>query len=703
MKQNFLIEIETEELPPKDLKNTAISFKKQIIKYTKIYNLLYKKINWFATPRRIAILLKNIHIDIKKKIYITHKGPLITHAFDKFGQPTSITNHWMKKLNITIDQTQNIKSKNHEWITYIQEIKHANIEKILNEICLLSIKNIPISNPMKWNSKNIQFSRPIRNIIMLLNDKVIKSKILGLKTNRLLSGHTFMTEKKIILSHANEYSLTLLTSGKIIADYNIRKNKIKEETTIIAKSINGILKINETLLEEITSLVEWPTILIGTFNIKFLNLPNEILASILEKKQKCFPIYNKNKKNLLNFFIIVSNIETHTPKNIILGYEQIINTQFSDVKYFFKKDTQIKLTDYIPLLKQVIFYDDLGNMFEKTNRIKKLVTWISKYTNANLEYCIQAAKLSKCDLVTNMAFEFPEYSGIIGMYYALYHSIPKEISIAIKEQYNPRFSKDILPSHPVSYSLALADKIDTLVGIFHIYHNDYDKISEKDPFALRRLAIGILRIITKKNLNINLYKLLNQSFEIYNILSNDLIKKNLIQKIIPFILNKIFTIYEKRTYDHSIIKSILMNNPEKLIYINYKIKAMSYILKNHPDTIISIIHTNKRINNILKNTHTTLFQDIKPELLQQYEENQLIEKLKFLTQKNNLLDSKEKYIFMLFQLQKLCVHINNFFNNVKINHENIDIKINRLTLLKKIKNLFLIISNFSDLNLKLSK
>ncbi|AAO26860.1 glycyl-tRNA synthetase beta chain (Glycine--tRNA ligase beta chain) (GlyRS) [Buchnera aphidicola str. Bp (Baizongia pistaciae)] len=696
MKNTFLIEIETEELPPKSLKAIAQSFNKQIIEKSKTYYLKYKQTKWFATPRRIAVMILDINTS-DTNFYLQTKGPSIKNAFDKLGNPTSIMKFWMQKMNIKIHEITYLNTNKGSWVTCSKITNKKSIQEILIELCRLAIKNISIPTFMKWSNNDIQFSRPVRNVIMLLNHEIIRNNVLGLETNRLLSGHKFMTNNKIILNHAYQYPELLLNSGKVIADYDARKHKIQKHASIAAQSVNGILKIKTTLLEEITALVEWPTILLATFKKRFLNLPQEILVHIIEKKQRCLPIYSTNNGTILNSFVVVSNIETSYPNNIVRGNERVIHAQFVDAEFFFKKDTKKKLIDYKPLLKKIIFHDTLGTLLDKTHRIKKLITWISKFTHANVNDCIRAADLSKCDLVTNMTFEFPECQGIIGMYYALHDLEPKNIAIAIKEQYQPKFSKDNLPSNTISYSLALADKIDTLTGLFSINKN-YN-ISEKDPFSLRRLATGIMRIIIKKNIHINLYDLLEKSLKTYKKINNSDI---ILKKEIQFLFNRIYSIYDKNKYNHSIIKSILENNTKILTNIDPKIKAITYVFKNHPKILQNLIITQKRVSNILKQFKENISFNINMKTLEQIEEIKLIEQLNIIEKKYKHPFSKETYISMMLTLNSFCQLIHEFFNKVMINHKIVSIKNNRLAILFKIQNLFFTISNFSNININIT-
>ncbi|XBC39351.1 MAG: glycine--tRNA ligase subunit beta [Buchnera aphidicola (Nurudea shiraii)] len=691
MNKTFLLEIGTEELPPKSLLITIECLKKNIISLLSQNYIEYSKISCFSTPRRLAIKIEKLNTNIKK-IKKNHRGPSISNAFDNLGNPTQSTKCWMKKIGITIDQTSRIIEKKREWISYEYYLKHQTIEKKLIEITINSIKHISVPNSMQWNSTKMQFSRPIRNIVMLLDEKIIKGKILGLSSNRSLFWNIFTKDKKIDISHANQYPEILFQHARVIADYDIRKTKIKTESEIIVKNIKGFLKINNLFLDEITSLVEWPAVFLGSFDKKFLNLPYEILTYIIENQQKCFSIYNKENRKITNNFIIISNNATKDPHRIISGNENILNSRFSDATFFFKKDTKIPLKEYQSLLKNIVFQNSLGSIFNKIQRMKELISWIVQFTKADLQDCIQAVTLCKCDLVTNMVFEFPEMQGIVGMYYALKDNEKRDISEAIKEHYFPRFSNDKIPSNPISFSLALTDKIDTLVGLFIIEKNLVSK--DKDPFSLRRLAIGIIKIVLKRKIFIEMSELLEKSLNIYK----KIVKKHIILKNLKeFILKKLYFIFIKKKYSSNIIKSVLATNITNLVEIEIRIQTLSNIHNSKIFTSLITIH--KRISNILQSFKeiSSLYDEINFKLIKTIEEKKIVQ-LIFNIQKKMLNSHfKNDHTSMLIELNNFNEPISNFFKKVKIQDRNNLIKINRLTILNKIKELFLNTADFSFL------
>ncbi|AHG60235.1 glycine--tRNA ligase subunit beta [Buchnera aphidicola] len=686
-KKILLIEIGTEELPAKLLSSISLSFYKNLNEELKLYTIVYKKIEYFSTPRRLA--LKIIDIDTTDKtIEINKKGPSIIDAYDKDGAPTNAANRWAKYCGININEATRIKTKQGEWLFCQKKIKQKKIEILLPKIIDIALKKIIIQKSMRWNVTNEKFFRPIRNIVILLDRKVIKGKIFDVFSNNFLQNH-ISCQEKIEIKDAKEYPLILFQRNNIIADYAIRKKTIINQINKISEKINGYIKTSNNLIEEITSLVESPTALLGTFKKNFLKIPKKILVHVIESQQKCFPIYNV-KNELFPNFIFISNIDSKKPNKIILGNEKVMDARLSDAAFFLQNDRKIKLEDYLMSLKKVLFQNNLGTLYDKTLRLQILIQWISKYSCINIQDAIRAAQLSKCDLVTSMVCEFPALQGTVGMYYSLSDKEKKDVSQAIQEQYSPSFSGDKLPSTMIGCSLAIADKMDTLSGMFCIGNIP---TSAKDPFALRRLAIGILRIIIIKNIPLDLKCLINKSLSLYNIkYVNDVIIYN---KIIKFFMNRLVYWYEENSYDIKVIQSVLSSQLTEPRDIHKKIQAISFF--QNLEYSKSIIQSIKRISNILKKEKEKITGHVDIQLIQEKEEIVLFSTIKKFHTDTKKLFQEKKYKEILLKTKVLEKPIYNFFDKVKIHHSNIKIRINRLILLKKIESIFTKITNFSYL------
>ncbi|WP_422667090.1 glycine--tRNA ligase subunit beta [Buchnera aphidicola] len=687
MKKIFLTEIGTEELPAKLLYSIANSFYQNTINELKLHNIIYEKIKFFATPRRLSIQI--INIDTSEKIIIINKkGPALKDSFDKNGLPTQAAYRWAKNCNIHINQAQKFNNKKGEWLLCQIKQKQESVQLILPRIIEIALKKIPIVNTMRWENNNYKFFRPIRNIILLLDNLLLKQKIYGINASNYIHNHISTKEKKIKIQNAKEYSSLLMKEYNIIADYQKRKNIIQIEIQKIANTIHGQVKINPLLIDEVTSLVESPIILLGQFQKKFLKIPEKILIYTIEYHQKCFPVYDQKQK-IMPFFILISNIHCKNPFNIIQGNEKVMHSRLEDTSFFLNNDRKIKLESYLPLLKKVIFHKNIGTLYDKTIRLELLIQWIAQYNKADIQSSIQSAKLSKCDLITNMACEFKELKGTIGMYYSLQDGEKKDVSIAIGEHYLPSFSGDILPSTPIGCALSIADKIDTISGMFIINNAP---TADKDPFALRRLVIGILRIIIKNKISINLKHLIKKSINIYK-QTHDNIKIS--NKIINFFMIRLFYWYEEKGYNIQVIRSVLSCKLNQPIDIHERIKATSFFqtLDNSKKIILSI----KRISNILEKNNEKILDSVNSIYLKEKIEKILFNKINNFFVILKTLKKNYQYKKIFFEISKLEHPIQEFLNTVKIYHLDYNIRINRLTLLSLIKKSFFSIIYFNYL------
>lgn len=690
-KKTFLVEIGTEELPAKELKNITLIFYENFSNELKKNNVSYKKINHFSTPRRLALQIVEIDT-LEKKQKITKKGPAIKYAFDQKGNPTIAANNWAKNCKINLDQAQRLKNKKGEWLIYCTEKKQKKIELLLPIITEIALKNINIHSNMRWEENNLRFIRPIRNIVMLLDNIILKkTKIFNLTPNNILHNHISFKEKKIYIAHAKEYPNILFKENKIIAHYEHRKEKIKEKIEKIVKKVDGIIKKDLPLLEEVTSLVESPKVLLANLNKNYINnIPNKIITHIIKKQQKCFPVYSNNlEKNILPYFIFVTNVYSKNNKNIILGNEKVMHARLSDTIFFLKQDRKIKLKNYLPFLKTIYFHKNLGTLYQKTLRLVLIVKNIFFHIkNVNKKNLIRATLLSKCDLVTKMVFEFPELQGKIGMCYALENNEEKEVAIAIREQYLPSFSADKLPSTLIGSILSISDKIDTISSMFAIGEIPGP---ETDPFGLKRFALGIIRIIIKNKISINLKEIIKISLE-----KNNVKKLNIsiiFEKIEKFFIKRLIFFYENQRYNIKVIQSVLSCKSIDLLDIDEKIKAISNFKKIELITLIV-----KRISNILKNKNETIIStQINKKLLIKKEEKELLKIINNFNYSTKNLFIEKKYTNILLETILLIKPINNFFEKVQINHNNIEIQKNRLIFLIRLRKIFLKITNFSYL------
>lgn len=688
MRHNFLLEIGTEELPSSELKYLAKKFYNQIYLGMKSENIKYSSMKWFATPRRIAVKIEEI---ISYKISKKNKKmkPDVISEFKKNSKPLKEVKLLKNNFDISIEKNSKFQKNKCELLIYNTISKKNSIKNILYKIINKSINKIKSLKMMRWgNNKYIQFFRPVHTITMLLDNKIIPCNIFGINSNRIIYGHRFMGKKIIKIDDAKDYPEILISDGKVIADYNKRKKIIYKKIIKIAKNLGGMIYLNNFLLDEITSSVEWPVILKASFEKNFLKIPKEVIIYTMENKQKCFPIYSINSGRLLSSFIFVANLKSKMPQQIINGNEKVISSRLSDAQFFYDLDRKKKLKDYLSYLKKIIFHKNLGTLYDKSYRIKKLSIWIAIKIGANKFKSSRAALLSKCDLVTNMVFEFPIMQGIIGMYYAFNDGEDKIVSIALKEQYYPRFSGDKLPTNLVSYCISISDKIDTLVGFFSI--NQIPKKS-KDPYALRRISLGIIRIILEKNLPINIKLLVKKTIKIFDI---KIINKSLEKNIISFLNDRLQFLYQEKGYSINTIKSVLSCCKNTFLNFDDKIQAIQFFSKLEKSKLL--IETSKRICNILlKFNINKLYKSFNSSLLQETEEIILASYLLVLQKKFKILFKLFNYKDILLELMILIKPIDNFFKNVLVKVKDKKIKNNRLFLLNDLKKIINYIGDIS--------
>ncbi len=508
--QTFLVEIGTEELPPKALRSLAESFAANFTAELDNAGLEHGDVSWFAAPRRLALKVANLSAAQADR-EIEKRGPAIAQAFDAEGKPSKAAEGWARGCGITVDQAERLVTDKGEWLMYRAHVKGQSAQQLLAGMVSTALGKLPIPKLMRWGDSDVQFVRPVHSVTMLLGADLIPGTVLGIESARTVRGHRFMGEAEFTLDNADQYPQILLERGKVVADYEARKALIKRDAELAAQKIGGKADLSESLLEEVASLVEWPVVLTAKFEEKFLAVPAEALVYTMKGDQKYFPVYDAAGKLLPNF-IFVANIESKDPQQVISGNEKVVRPRLADAEFFFNTDRKKRLEDNLPRLEAVLFQQQLGTLRDKTDRIQALAGWVAGQIGADVNHATRAGLLSKCDLMTNMVFEFTDTQGVMGMHYARHDGEAEDVAVALNEQYQPRYAGDALPQSLVACSLAIADKMDTLAGIFGI--GQHPK-GDKDPFALRRAALGVLRIIVEKNLPLDLQTLTEEAVRLY--------------------------------------------------------------------------------------------------------------------------------------------------------------------------------------------
>lgn len=689
MAKNFLIELGTEELPPKALRSLAEAFAANFEAGLKAADLAHQGIKWYATPRRLALKIAELDEGQADKI-VEKRGPAIASAFDADGNPTKAAQGWARGNGITVEQAERLKTDKGEWLLHKQSVKGQPVQELVVELAAKALAGLPIPKAMRWGNSDIQFIRPVKTLTILLGDELVEGSILGVASARTIRGHRFMGESEFTIDSADQYPAILEERGKVMADYDARKAIILADAQKAAQEVGGTADLEDELVEEVTSLVEWPVVLTAKFEQEFLNVPSEALVYTMKGDQKYFPVYDQ-EKNLLPNFIFVTNIESKEPRHIIEGNEKVVRPRLADAEFFFNTDRKRPLIDRLPELEQAIFQKQLGTIKDKTDRITELAGYIAEQIGADVEKSQRAGLLAKCDLMTSMVFEFTDTQGVMGMHYATHDGEDAQVALALYEQYMPRFAGDDLPSTDVSASVAMADKLDTLVGIFGIGQAP----KGSDPFALRRAALGILRIIVEKDYNLDLVDLVAKAQSLFALEdgSTKLTNANVDTDVIDFMLGRFRAWYQDEGFSVDIIQAVLARRPTKPADFDKRVKAVSHF--RELDAAESLAAANKRVGNILAKFDGELAQEIDLALLQEDAEKVLAEKVEILAEALEPVFIAGNYQEALSRLAELREPVDAFFDGVMVMADDEALKINRLTLLNKLRNLFLDIADIS--------
>ena len=682
----LLIELGTEELPPKSLKTLATAFHDSIKAQLDSHDLTYSDIKWFATPRRLAVQVFDLVAKQQDK-QIEKRGPAVNVAFDADGNASKAAMGWARSNGITVEEAERLVTDKGEWLLHRATVAGKDIANLVPEMVKTALNKLPIAKPMRWGSERIQFIRPVHTLTMLYGNQLIKGEALGVSSSNKVQGHRFHHEGLVTIEHANDYE-SALKAAHVVADFNVRQAQIVKQIEVAAKGIDALALIDEDLLNEVTALVEWPATLVGTFDEDFLNVSAEPLIYSMKDHQKYFPVTDKNGQ-LVNKFIFVANIESKEPNTVIFGNEKVIRPRLADAEFFFKTDKKQTLESRLASLESVLFQKQLGTLKAKSERIADLSKYIAEQLNENAEDAYRAGLLSKTDLMSEMVLEFPQVQGTMGKYYALHDGENENIAQALEDQYRPRFSGDSLPEANIGCAVAISDKIDSLVGIFGI--NQPPK-GDKDPFALRRAAIGSIRIIIEKDLDLDLEALIDKSIELFG---DKLSNENTANDVLDFIMGRFRAFYQEQGISVDVIQAVLAKNPSAPLDFDKRIKAVTYF--GELPEAATLAAANKRVGNILAKFDGELYSVFNVELASEQAERDLADVFQVISLKVAPLMADKNYQAALTELAQLKTPIDTFFDNVMVMSDDESVKINRLTLLNEIRNSFFAIADISVL------
>ncbi|AVL42139.1 glycine--tRNA ligase subunit beta [Providencia stuartii] len=683
--QTFLVEIGTEELPPKALRSLAESFAANFTAELDSADIAHGEVSWFAAPRRLALKVAAL-ADSSPDREVEKRGPAISAAFGADGQPTKAAEGWARGCGISVDQAERLKTDKGEWLLYRAQVKGVAVSELLVDMVSRSLAKLPIPKLMRWGDKETHFVRPVHTVTLLLGSDVVDGEVLGIKSGRTIRGHRFMGESEFTIDHADQYPAILRERGKVIADYEERKAVIKADAEKAALALGGKADLTDSLLEEVASLVEWPVVLTAKFEEKFLEVPAEALVYTMKGDQKYFPVYD-NAGNLMPNFIFVANIESSDPQQIISGNEKVVRPRLADAEFFFKTDRKQRLEDNLPRLETVLFQQQLGTLRDKTDRLEALSGWVAAKIGADVNHATRAGLLAKCDLMTNMVFEFTDTQGVMGMHYARHDGESEDVALALKEQYQPRFAGDALPSTDVSAALALAEKMDTLAGIFGI--GQHPK-GDKDPFALRRAALGVLRIIVEKGYQLDLVEMTEEAVRLYG---DKLTNKNVVNDVVEFMLGRFRSWYQELGYSIDTIQAVLARRPTSPADFDARVKAVTHF--RTLEDAEALAAANKRVSNILSKSNEKLADKVLASVLKAPQEVKLATHLVVLQEKLEPMFAEHNYQDALVELASLREVVDAFFADVMVMDEDEAVRINRLTLLSQLRDLFLKVADIS--------
>lgn len=685
--QDFLVEIGTEELPPKALKSLSEAFAQSLASQFTELHLGFEDMDVFASPRRLAVRVNQL-TTAQPDIDIERRGPAKQAAFDAEGKPTKALEGFMRSCNATLDQLTTLETDKGAWMVFRSKQPGKQAVDLLPETVRKALDALPIPKRMRWGSSRTEFVRPVHWIVMMLGEQVIPCEILGLPAGQTTRGHRFHANVEITINHPDFYETLLREKGYVIASFAERSDIIRQAVLEQAASVNGQALIDEELLEEVTALNEWPVPLMGRFEERFLEVPAEALISTMKGNQKYFPVVDAQQK-LMPYFITISNIESKDPQQVIAGNERVVRPRLADAAFFFETDRKTKLADRLDQLKPIVFQNQLGSLYDKSQRIARLAGLIAKAIGGEAQLAERAGLLSKTDLVTNMVSEFPELQGVMGRYYAQHDNEPEEVAVAQFEQYLPRFSGDELPRTKTGCAVAIADRVDSLVGLFGI---DQPPSGTKDPFALRRASLGVLRIIVERELPLDLAEVLKWAHEGYA----QLPAANVETKVLDYMLERFRAWYEEEGIPAEVFQAVHARRPTRPVDFHQRVQAVR-AFSELPDAE-ALAAANKRVSNILSKQHATdIALQFHPERLVEEAEKALAE----------MIATKEKEVLPLFEARKygeglarlaeLREAVDRFFDQVMVMAEDEDLRNNRIALLSRLRHLFLQVADISFL------
>jgi glycyl-tRNA synthetase beta chain len=685
--ENLLVELGTEELPPKALKTLGLAFRDGIVHGLEQQGLSHGEARWFATPRRLAVLIETVQLQAADQS-LEVLGPPLDRARDEAGNWTPAASGFARKQGVEPEQLQTIDTPKGPRLGLRSTAAGVKAADCLNDIIVASIQQLPIPKRMRWGSSRVEFVRPVHWVVAMLGEDSNHGEVLGLPTGRDTRGHRFHSEGQITLQHPDEYE-TALSEARVVADFELRQQMIRDQLEVEASALKARVVIDPDLLDEVTALVEWPVALTGSFEARFLEVPSEALVSSMKEHQKYFHLVNEEGALLPNF-ITICNIESKDPVQVIAGNERVIRPRLADAAFFFETDQKTPLADRLQKLESVVFQQKLGTVADKSRRLQRLAGALADKMGASAELAGRAALLAKADLVTEMVQEFADMQGIAGSYYALHDGEAPEVASAIAQQYWPRFAGDRLPESPTACAVGLADRLDTLVGIFGI---GQPPTGSKDPFALRRASLSVLRIIVEQKLDLDLAWCLDQAASGY---PEGVIASGTTAQVLDYMIERFRAWFEEEDIAPEVFRAVSAMKLSQPLDIQRRVHAVDAFTRL-PEAA-ALAAANKRVSNILEKVEAGFnYGEVSADLLVEPAEKALSSHLGELAESSGAHLASGEYTQALSSLASLQAPVDAFFDDVMVNAEDTALRHNRLNLLQNLRQLFLQVADISQL------
>ncbi|QOZ85250.1 MULTISPECIES: glycine--tRNA ligase subunit beta [Chromobacterium] len=675
MNQTLLIELLTEELPPKALEKLAASFAQTIGDELKKMQFAPAdaETTVYASPRRLAVQLANVAA-LQPDQKITRKGPAVTAGF-KDGQPTPALAGFARSCGVEVSALSTMSDGKQDVYAYESVKQGQPLAAVLADVVALALKKLPVPKLMRWGSLDVQFVRPVHGLIMLHGDAVVPGEVLGLQSGQSTRGHRFLSEGEVTVANADAYARTLHESGKVVASFDARRELIRHKLTEAAARLNATIAAPEALFDEVTGLVEWPVVLEAGFEAEFLRVPQECLILTMQQNQKYFPLLDASGK-LMNRFLLVSNLETADPSFIVGGNERVLRARLSDAKFFFEQDQKARLDSRLPRLANVVYHNKIGSQLERVERLQSIAGAIAHELGADAALAARAAYLAKADLVSDMVGEFPELQGVMGMYYAQHDGEHAEVAAAIEGHYHPRFAGDTLPEGKIATAVALADKLETIVGIWGI---GLIPTGDKDPFALRRAALGVVRMALEADLDVKaLLNIVAAAFPAGKL------SANVADEVFGFMMDRLKN-FLAADYKGDEIDAVLAQAPSRLAEVRAVLSAVA-AFKALPEAS-ALAAANKRVKNILKKAEGEVGA-VNPALLSEAAEQALFAAVEQLAPQVDGQFAARDFAAALTQLASLRAPVDAFFDGVMVMADDAAVRNNRIALLARLAGLF---------------